>query len=124
MLEVTEVAKKYIAQRQQRPVIEDFHPPQFGHEQRESISDGLGGMSLDLNDDWSRALFPQEFSGLSREDMLVSLIDPNTLQGFATESGSFIPGDPFSYGSDALFGGMLGQQVDGEFREGPLQNYY
>jgi hypothetical protein len=80
-------------------------------------------MALDLNDDWSQALFPQEFSGLSREDMLLSLIDPNTLQGFATESGSFILGGP-SYASDPLFGGAPGQQVDGEFREGSLQNYY
>ena len=120
---MTEVAKKFIAQRQ-RPEIEDFRPAQPGNDQREIISVGLGDMELDLNDDWSQALFPQEFSGLSREDMLLSLIDPNTLQGFATESGSFISGGPFSYASDALFGGMPGQQVDGEFREGPLQNYY
>jgi len=122
MLEVTEVAKKFIAQRQ-RPVIEDFNPPQPRCEQRESMGDGLSDMSLDLNDDWSRALFPQEFSGLSRGDMLISLIDPNTLQGFATESEAFIAGGPFSYGSDALFSGIPDQQADGEFPEVPLQNY-
>jgi hypothetical protein len=122
MLEVTEVTKRFIAQRQ-RPVIEDFHQPPPTHESQ-GASVSLGEMALDQDDDWSRALFPQEFSGLSRGDMLVSLIDPNTLQGFTTESGSYIPGDPFSYAGERLLSGMRGQRYDGEFLEGPIQNYY
>jgi hypothetical protein len=88
MLEVIEVAKTYLTRRRscRQFSVANLDPAQFRIEGTEGGSDSAGNASLNLSNDWQRTLFADDFLGLSRVDMLSTLIDPNVLVDFAAQN--------------------------------------
>jgi hypothetical protein len=107
MLEVIHVVKAYLIRHRRSVQLSSTysHPTQLGIARGEGESDGMADVSLNQSNAWQRTLFAEDLLGVRRVDMLSTLIDPNILADFASQSTYPAQNDMFlDLGSHADFG--------------------